>query len=32
PGVTVADMRQLSFSHRRRPLFPFETDFEWSVQ
>jgi len=31
PGVTVADMRQLSFSHRRRPLFPFETDFEWSV-
>ena len=32
PGVTVADMRQLSFSHRRRPLFPFETDFDWSVQ
>jgi microcystin degradation protein MlrC len=24
PGVTCADMRQLSYSHRRRPLFPFE--------
>jgi microcystin degradation protein MlrC len=24
PGVTVADMTQLPFVHRRRPLFPFE--------
>ena len=24
PGVTCADMRQLSYKHRRRPLFPFE--------
>jgi microcystin degradation protein MlrC len=24
PGVTVADMTQLPFAHRRRPLFPFE--------
>lgn len=32
PGVTVADMRQLEFHHRRRPLFPFETDFQWSAQ
>lgn len=25
PGCTTADMRQLTFQHRRRPLFPFET-------
>lgn len=24
PGVTCADMRQLDFQHRRRPMFPFE--------
>lgn len=24
PGVTCADMRQLSYAHRRRPLYPFE--------
>lgn len=24
PGVTCADMRQLSYKNRRRPLFPFE--------
>jgi microcystin degradation protein MlrC len=24
PGVTCADMRQLAYAHRRRPLFPFE--------
>jgi microcystin degradation protein MlrC len=24
PGVTCADMRELSYLHRRRPLFPFE--------
>lgn len=24
PGVTCADMTQLGFCHRRRPLFPFE--------
>ena len=24
PGVTCADMTQLTFAHRRRPLFPFE--------
>ena len=24
PGVTCADMTQLPFAHRRRPLFPFE--------
>lgn len=25
PGVTCADMRQLDFRNRRRPMFPFET-------
>jgi microcystin degradation protein MlrC len=24
PGPTTADMRSLTYSHRRRPLFPFE--------
>lgn len=24
PGVTCADMRQLNYLHRRKPLFPFE--------
>jgi len=24
-GVTTADMVQLDYRHRRRPLFPFET-------
>ncbi len=24
PGVTTADMTQLTYQHRRRPLFPFE--------
>lgn len=30
PGVTTADMTQLQFHHRRRPMFPFERDLEWS--
>jgi microcystin degradation protein MlrC len=30
PGVTTADMTQLPFHHRRRPLCPFERDFDWS--
>lgn len=29
PGVTTADMRQLTYRQRRRPLYPFEIDFEW---
>lgn len=29
PGITRADMTQLAFHHRRKPLFPFETDFDW---
>ena len=31
PGVTRADMTQLTFQHRRRPLFPFEHDFTWGT-
>lgn len=30
PGVTTADMRRLAFHKRRRPMFPFETDFPWT--
>jgi microcystin degradation protein MlrC len=29
PGVTCADMTQLPFHHRRRPLFPFERGAHW---
>jgi microcystin degradation protein MlrC len=31
PGVTTADMRQLTYAHRRRPLFPFEADLSWQA-
>jgi microcystin degradation protein MlrC len=30
PGCTTADLAQLEFHHRRRPLFPFERDTIWS--
>lgn len=30
PGVTAADMRQLPFKHRRKPLFPFDPETTWS--
>ncbi len=29
PGVTCADMRQLSYRHRRKPMFPFEPETTW---
>ena len=29
PGVTTADMNQLTFHHRRRPMFPFEPETTW---
>ncbi len=29
PGVTSADLRRLTYHHRRRPMFPFEDDAEW---
>ena len=28
-GVTVADMTQLPYLHRRRPMFPFEPETRW---
>jgi microcystin degradation protein MlrC len=30
PGVTTADLSELNFKHRRRPMFPFEPDMEWN--
>lgn len=30
PGVTTADMRQLTYHRRRKPMFPFEPDTVWS--
>ncbi len=30
PGVTSADMTQLQFHHRRRPMFPFERETVWA--
>lgn len=30
PGVTRADLSTLEYRHRRRPLFPFERDFDWA--
>lgn len=32
PGVTTADMGQLTFHHRRRPLYPFEPSMSWQPQ
>lgn len=29
PGSTTADLSQLEFHHRRRPMFPFEPETEW---
>jgi microcystin degradation protein MlrC len=29
PGVTTADLRQLVYNYRRRPMFPFEPDTRW---
>ncbi|MCC7087222.1 MAG: M81 family metallopeptidase [Pirellulales bacterium] len=31
PGVTTTDLSQVQYQQRRRPLFPFETDFEWNA-
>jgi microcystin degradation protein MlrC len=30
PGVTTADLTSLRYQRRRRPMFPFERDCEWS--
>ncbi len=29
PGVTAADMRLLTYHHRRKPMFPFESETAW---
>ncbi len=31
-GVTCADMTKLAFHHRRRPMFPFEMDTQWTPE
>ncbi|HET6574792.1 MAG TPA: M81 family metallopeptidase [Fimbriiglobus sp.] len=30
PGVTSADLSRLTYRHRRRPMFPFEPETDWS--
>jgi microcystin degradation protein MlrC len=30
PGVTTADITKLNYANRRKPLYPFETNFHWS--
>ena len=30
PGVTSSSLNHFAYQHRRRPMFPFEHDFEWS--
>lgn len=32
PGVTTADLDQLRFHHRRRPLYPFEPDVQFTCK
>jgi microcystin degradation protein MlrC len=29
PGCTTADLAQLAYKHRRRPMYPFERDAVW---
>jgi microcystin degradation protein MlrC len=30
PGVTSADLSRLDYHHRRRPMYPFEPDTDWT--
>ena len=30
PGVTASNLNHFAYHRRRRPMFPFERDFEWS--
>lgn len=32
PGSTTADMERLTYHHRRKPMFPFEREFEWRAE
>ncbi len=31
PGVTTTDLSQLDYRHRRRPIYPLETAFDWKL-
>ena len=31
PGSTAADMTQLEYRNRRRPMFPFERETDWTA-
>jgi microcystin degradation protein MlrC len=31
PGSTTADLQQLTFHRRRKPMYPFERDTQWSA-
>jgi microcystin degradation protein MlrC len=31
PGVTTADLNQLTYQRRRRPMYPFEPDTVWTA-
>jgi len=31
PGCTTADLSQLTYNHRRRPMFPWEEDTAWTT-
>jgi microcystin degradation protein MlrC len=31
PGCTTADIEQLSYQHRRKPMFPWERDAAWTA-
>ncbi len=31
PGISTADPRRLGHQHRRRPMFPFEPETQWSA-
>lgn len=32
PGVTTADVTRMRYQRRRRPMFPFEAECEWSAE
>ena len=31
PGVTGSNLNYFDYQHRRKPMFPFERDFEWKI-
>jgi microcystin degradation protein MlrC len=32
PGVTSANLDYFDYKFRRRPMYPFEKDFDWSYK